>query len=519
MASPEEQLHKTVGDILVEIKQEVLVTPDDHWVIIATESDERWRAVRYLAKLGGLKAIEHSPLTSPLKIIQEMNGRIYKPNAYKVEPLQPKFDEIYKQYHPEEEKPITEKLPYKKDGLFYALWKYSNAHRLTGKSLIAFFDLLPLEKNDRFTIFEFVNALKELGVELENITFHTDIYKKYSVSEHEFLNEYFIENPSKNFSKAIKKLFNNKATFTDIYNIFGKFDELPKAKLQLSGLLEFIEFSPKPSYKNISPLKNEIDRYLQCFIDDKLFSPELKNFYRFSKQKDIFIQNIERYVKDYGDSFLYKQGKSILNGKIANHGNEEYLFIHTLAAMEKLGFLEVEGILTMDMDTPPEKQKDDYKVRMNVTQKLLDEYKRQTIYIPAYTDKAKVEAAHKLTNPDENESKGNVRNKPNKNKLNFFPDTGDVEYHTETAVVTNGHKDFAFLSLLNDYKNTPFNVKEIQEHCNPSVNNPAHKFKGEKDVDDTIRQIRAKLRIKKGAFFPIMKRGEKGNKVWIWVEK
>jgi ribosomal protein S13 len=40
-------------------------------------------------------------------------------------------------------------------------------------------------------IFEFINALKALGIELENITFHTDIHKKYSLPEHELLNERF----------------------------------------------------------------------------------------------------------------------------------------------------------------------------------------------------------------------------------------------------------------------------------------------------------------------------------------
>jgi hypothetical protein len=518
MVSAEEKLHKTVADILDEVKQEAWATPDDEWIKISTHNDERWRAVRYLAKLGAIKAIEYTPLGSPLKIIQEMNGRVYKPNAYKVEMLQPKFDEIYKQYHPEEEKLITNKLPYKKDGLFHALWKYTNANRLTGKSLITFFDLLPLEKNDRFTIFEFINALKALGIELENITFHTDIHKKYSLPEHELLNEYFTKNPSKNFSKALKKLFENKATFTDIYNIFGNFDELFKAKLQLSGLLEFIEFSPKPSYKNIAPLKNAIDQYLQSFIDDKLYSPELKNFYRFSKQKEIFIRNIEQYIQNYGDNFLFKQGKAVSVGNTLKlDGDDEYLFIHTLAAMEKLDFLEIESILIMDMDTPPEKQSDDYKIKLSVTQRLLDEYKRHTIHIPADTDKSKVETAHKLTNDKDDNPKSN--NKPTKNKLNFFPETGDIEFGNETATVANGNKDFALLSFLDDNKNTSFTVKDIQEFCNPSVNKVAHQFKGEKDIDDTIRQIRFKLKIKKGAYFPIMKKGEKDNKKWIWIEK
>lgn len=96
-----EELHKTVWEVLVEIKQEALVTPDDEWILISTHTDELWRAVRYLAKLGAIKATEHSPLlrgASAIKLVQEMNGRIYKPNAYRIEILQPRFNDIYNIY-------------------------------------------------------------------------------------------------------------------------------------------------------------------------------------------------------------------------------------------------------------------------------------------------------------------------------------------------------------------------------------------------------------------------------------
>ncbi len=96
-----EELHKTVWEVLVEIKQEALVTPDDEWILISTHTDELWRAVRYLVKLGAIKATEHSPLlrgASAIKLVQEMNGRIYKPNAYRIEILQPRFNDIYNVY-------------------------------------------------------------------------------------------------------------------------------------------------------------------------------------------------------------------------------------------------------------------------------------------------------------------------------------------------------------------------------------------------------------------------------------
>lgn len=117
------------------------------------------------------------------------------------------------------------------------------------------------------------------------------------------------------------------------------------------------------------------------------------------------------------------------------------------------------------------------------------------------------------------ESQRDKRQSGRQNRLNFYPTTGDIEYKNEMGIVKSGNKDYALLFLLHKNKNTPFNAEDIQKHCNPSVNKSAHKFKKEKDIDDTVRQIRFKLRVKKGAFFPIMKRGEKGKKLWLWIEK
>ncbi|GEM_PF-3554533 len=109
--------------------------------------------------------------------------------------------------------------------------------------------------------------------------------------------------------------------------------------------------------------------------------------------------------------------------------------------------------------------------------------------------------------------------KQDRNKLAFYQETGDIEYKNEVGVVKSGNKDYSLLSLLHSSKNTAFNIEDIKKHCNHLVNKSDHKFKKEKDVDDTIRQIRSKLKLTKGAYFPIVKRGATGKKVWLWIEK
>jgi hypothetical protein len=103
--------------------------------------------------------------------------------------------------------------------------------------------------------------------------------------------------------------------------------------------------------------------------------------------------------------------------------------------------------------------------------------------------------------------------------LKFYSETCDISYKNELGNITKGGKGFAFLSLLGQDKNTPFNIKDIKEYCNPLVNNTTHLFKTEKDIDDTLRLIKSKLKIGNRAFFPIEKKGAKNDKKWIWTEK
>lgn len=97
--SPIEELHKTAWQILCEIQQEQLATPNDQWIIIDTNADVRERAVRMIAKTGSLKALEYqSSLLATFRSIQQLNGVHTRPNAYKVEPILPRFEEVYALY-------------------------------------------------------------------------------------------------------------------------------------------------------------------------------------------------------------------------------------------------------------------------------------------------------------------------------------------------------------------------------------------------------------------------------------
>lgn len=97
--SPVEELHKAVWQILCEIKQEQLATPNDQWIIIDTAASIKERAVRLLAKTGSIKALEYRlSLAATLQTIRQLNGVFSKPTAYKVEAKSPRFEEVYELY-------------------------------------------------------------------------------------------------------------------------------------------------------------------------------------------------------------------------------------------------------------------------------------------------------------------------------------------------------------------------------------------------------------------------------------
>lgn len=103
MISSKDRLYKVVWDIIQEIKEEGLIVPDDEWILIDTPNDERRRALRYLDRLGAVKALEYGLLGPSSKVIRQINGEIHKVNVYKVDILRLKFDKIYEKFRKENE--------------------------------------------------------------------------------------------------------------------------------------------------------------------------------------------------------------------------------------------------------------------------------------------------------------------------------------------------------------------------------------------------------------------------------
>jgi len=169
--TPEEKFNQDVLWVLQKIKEKYLATPEkqpapsenlyrSHLVNIKPHGVEIW--LNYGNEFSQRKNIIYKLQEwKAFKVLDETRGDFdYEGTRFILEILQPKFDELYKKYEtannlkganeqwvdPFLRKIENGKIPYIKDGLFYSVWKYTNASRLTGKSLIAFTDLTPLKK-------------------------------------------------------------------------------------------------------------------------------------------------------------------------------------------------------------------------------------------------------------------------------------------------------------------------------------------------------------------------------------
>jgi hypothetical protein len=226
---------------------------------------------------------------------------------------------------------------------------------------------MPLTTSPRLATWYFLHTLQQQGIILEKIVFHTETYKQYYRSEYEALLKFASDHPANKFSKSIVRIFKGRGSFLDICNLFGP---VHKEASQYIGFIEFLEFSP--SEKGIQSLRSYLDGYIQAFISDNLFTTERINFYKFSRQKEIFFEQIEEEIKNFGNRFTFKQGEVVVHkNSMAVNLNEDpsYLFIHILAALEYSHVLEVESIIIHDWEVAPEDQTHDYKV----TIKILDE--------------------------------------------------------------------------------------------------------------------------------------------------
>ena len=287
---------------------------------------------------------------------------------------------------------LPKKTPLIKRHQFYPLWKYVNGKRLEGE-VIKLSDLIPLsEKPALESVNFFLKNRLDYDSELEDINFNKEKfergYKDYYLKEYEYINRIIKEYPKSEFSKSFKKALNDKKiSCQDLDNILGertanqdrsKEKKLSDSDIEFEGIFELFSFSSDPAEENIKELREYINRYIQKFIDDNIKSIK-DNIYKFSKQKEIILNRLQRHIERGYLDFCINYHNYIIESEAQVLGvesgyNESFLFVHTLAALEKQGYLSIES---MNLDMAPLSRREVYNVGIKSKKKLLDLYDKQ----------------------------------------------------------------------------------------------------------------------------------------------
>ena len=112
------------------------------------------------------------------------------------------------------------------------------------------------------------------------------------------------------------------------------------------GIYDYMVFRfPKQNTPETEALlKNDIDQYLDNFINNKL-SIVRHNYYKFENQKKVLMKMIEegRHIQLYGTNFILKEE---ISSNCVIVKNPDFLMIQTVYALEKMEYLEVVDIWT-----------------------------------------------------------------------------------------------------------------------------------------------------------------------------
>lgn len=98
-------------------------------------------------------------------------------------------------------------------------------------------------------------------------------------------------------------------------------------------------------------------------------------------------------------------------------------------------------------------------------------------------------------------------------KLKYYPAENELIYKTITANRFIGLQK-ALLTFLNINKNVPLSVKETVEGCNKLLLGKK-RFQTDKQISDTLNEIKNKMKVNKSEYFPIQKEVDQ----IIWIDK
>ncbi len=260
------------------------------------------------------------------------------------------------------------------------------------------------------------------------------------------------------------------------------------------------EMEPKDFNYYLRLVNSELLKDIECF--DKcfwLFWTYSRDTYDANKSSEALLGSLNRLKELYGDAQLP--------------------FIYTTQILPSAGSYPVD--IWRELRTIDGIVKSSDFGKIDIIKGMIELWNRELIDVTSFNflyandDFFVVKIKFKY----DEETKMTISGKDTDGKLIFDHSTGEFAFKTYCNRAKFGNKDFVLLSFLNENKNTKFNLNDIIKFCNDKVSNIKHHFRNNKDIDDTLRQIRFKLKLPKGCVFPIRKEIMAArNATWIWYE-
>ena len=217
-------------------------------------------------------------------------------------------------------------MPYLDDSLLYCIWKCLSEEKDASRVLLNLEDIKKLKRDESF--------LPEAYLYMERV----GIKSSEGIA---------------NLSSADKK------TFESVLDHLIGFDMRTYDNLQDLPL------------KDERKLKKFVNDYIDDFIKDKLVRKR-GNSYNFSEQKRQLFYELVPMQELYGKSFVLEYPDKYMTGSRIEM-NTDFLFIHSIIALEILEYLKIEDLWIYDAVSLPKEQSANYKVRLTLGEKYFDE--------------------------------------------------------------------------------------------------------------------------------------------------
>lgn len=223
---------------------------------------------------------------------------------------------------------------YKTEGTLYMIANLLKRNGNYSKGS-TFFDLLPINWDNKEVIYELLILSKEYGLRFKNFYFDKSFFGLAFQKADERIRKLVHDKPQTEYSKLQRRILENKFSLADVEKEYWEStDPLFGHSVSPDSLLEAVVFDIEFPGNSRNKLKNHLKNYIQHFIDGGLISSR-KNVYTPQRHREIFLSTLKSLHSDHGNRFTIKESE---------FDSKKFLFIHCLLAFEQLGYLRVDSI-------------------------------------------------------------------------------------------------------------------------------------------------------------------------------